>query len=242
MAEDGTEDARATDSRRRLLAGAALGLAAFAAAEVARPSPARADVLTGRFRGTVVDNEDPLRLGRLRALVPDALGDTPSGWSLPSAPYAGSGVGLFTVPPQGANVWVEFEEGDPDRPVCVGGFWGEGEAPPPASPDHKVLRTTSSAITLDDSGGVTIDSPSIQIDGIASFSRSGVLSVPAGATSATVRGVELTPTSFVVATLQDNIPGLFVRAAVPNPAARSITVYLDRAAPQAARAAWFVLG
>jgi len=144
--------------------------------------------------------------------------------------------------PQGANVWVEFEEGDPNRPVWVGGFWGEGEPPPPASPGRKVLRTTSSAIILDDSGGVTIDSPSIQIDGVASFSRSGVMTVPAGTGSATVRGVELTGNSFVVATLQDNIPGLFVRAAVPNPAARSITCYLDRATPQAARVAWFVLG
>ena len=48
-----------------------------------RSCPARADILTGRFRGTVIDNDDPLRLGRLRALVPDALGDTPSGWPCP---------------------------------------------------------------------------------------------------------------------------------------------------------------
>lgn len=242
MAEEMTEHAGAAQSRRRLMAGAAAGLAAFAAAGVARPAAARAGVLTGRFRGTVVDTDDPLRLGRLRALVPDALGGTPSGWALPSAPYAGPGVGLFTVLPQGANVWVEFEEGDPGRPVWVGGFWGEGEPPPPASPGHKVLRTTSSAIIVDDSGGVTIDSPSIQIDGVAAFSRSGVMTVPAGAGSATVRGVDLTGNSFAVATLQDNIPGLFVRAAVPNPAARSITIYLDRPAPQAARVAWFVLG
>jgi hypothetical protein len=242
MANEMTRDAGTARSRRQLLAGTALGVAALAAAEVARAPAARADVLTGRFRGTVVDTDDPLRLGRLRALVPGALNDVPSGWALPSAPYAGPGVGLFTVPPQGASVWVEFEEGDPDRPVWVGGFWGEGEPPPPASPDRKELRTTSSAIILDDSGGVTIDSASIQIDGVASFSRSGVVTVPAGASSASVRGVELTGNSFVVATLQDNLPGLFVRAAVPSPATRSIAVYLDRAAPQVARVAWFVLG
>jgi len=241
MAKDTTRGMGPTRSRRRLLTGTALGVAAFAAGEVAQPTAARADVLIGRFRGTVVDNDDPLRLGRVRALVPGALHDTPSGWALPSAPYAGSIVGLFAIPPQGANVWVEFEEGDPDRPVWVGGFWGEGEAPPPASPDRKVLRTTSSAIILDDSGGVTIDAPSVQIDGVASFSRSGVVTLPAGASSAIVRGVQLTGNSFIVATLQDNFPGLFVRAAVPNPVARAITVYLDRAAPQAARVAWLVL-
>ena len=101
MAKEVTGDAAATKSRRRLLTGTALGVAAFAAAEVARPPAARADVLIGRFRGTVVDNNDPLRMGRLSALVPGALGDTPSGWALPSAPYAGSSVGMFTVPPQG---------------------------------------------------------------------------------------------------------------------------------------------
>jgi len=241
MVKEMTGDARSTRSRRQLLAGTALGVAALAAAEVARPAAARADVVIGRFRGTVVDNDDPLRLGRVRALVPGALRDAPSGWALPSAPYAGPGVGLFAVPPQGANVWVEFEEGDLDRPLWVGGFWGEGELPPLASPDRKVLRTKSSVIIVDDSGGVTIDSPSIQLDGVASLSRSGVVAVPAGANSVTVQGVELTENSFVVATLQDNLPGLFVRAAVPSPATRSIAVYLDRGAPRAARVAWFVL-
>src|SRR5262249_73253 len=56
MANEVTGDAAATKSRRRLLTGTALGVAAFAAAEVARPPAARADVLIGRFRGTVVDN------------------------------------------------------------------------------------------------------------------------------------------------------------------------------------------
>ena len=40
---------------------------------------------------------------------------------------AGSGVGLFTVPPVGANVWVEFEGGDIDYPILAGCFWGQGE-------------------------------------------------------------------------------------------------------------------
>jgi hypothetical protein len=79
------------------------------------------------------------------------------------------------------------------------------------------------------------------MNGVASFSRSGIVIVPLGASSATVRGVELTGNSFVVATLQENFPGLFVRAAVPSAAARSIAVYLNRGAPQAARVAWFVL-
>src|SRR5439155_2936787 len=133
---------------------------------------------------------------------------------------------FFAVLPLGADVWVEFEQGDVDRPIWVGGFWGAGEPPPPATPDHIVLKTYSSGITLDDSpdGGLTIDSPSIRVNGNASFSRSGVVIVPPGASSARVNEVELTAESFILATLQDNVMGVFVRAAVPDVAAKAITV------------------
>jgi hypothetical protein len=153
-------------------------------------------------------------------------------------------VGLFAIPPLGANVWVEFEQGDADKPVWVGGFWSAGETPPPAAPDRKMLRTQSSAIVMDDSpgGGVSIDSSSIKVNGNASFSRSGVVAIPPGATSATVEGIDLTPESFVLATLQANVPGTFVRGAVTDPEARAITVYLNRPAGRGARAAWFVAG
>jgi len=39
------------------------------------------------------------------------------------------GVGLFFLPPKGANVWVEFEGGDPDYPIWSGCFWSDGEVP-----------------------------------------------------------------------------------------------------------------
>ena len=48
---------------------------------------------------------------------------------MPCAPFAGSGVGFFALPPVGANVWVEFEGGDPDYPIWSGCFWGAGEVP-----------------------------------------------------------------------------------------------------------------
>jgi len=45
--------------------------------------------LYGKFRGTVVNNQDPQRQGRIQALVPQVLGEVPSGWATPCAPYAG---------------------------------------------------------------------------------------------------------------------------------------------------------
>ena len=47
----------------------------------------------GKYRGVVVDNSDPRQLGRLKAHVPEVLGDVDSGWALPCVPYAGDGSG-----------------------------------------------------------------------------------------------------------------------------------------------------
>jgi uncharacterized protein involved in type VI secretion and phage assembly len=119
------------------------------------------DSLYGKFRGKVTDNKDPLMLGRIRAQVPSVLDDEETGWALPCAPYAGPGVGIFFIPPIGANVWIEFEDGNIDYPIWVGGFWGIGEAPKkPALPDVKVIKTDTATITINDFpglNGVTIE-------------------------------------------------------------------------------------
>jgi uncharacterized protein involved in type VI secretion and phage assembly len=109
----------------------------------------------GKFRGIVSANNDPDRLGRIRAKVQDVLGDRESGWALPALPYAGDGVGLYLIPPVNAFVWIEFEHGDPDYPIWTGCFWGGRDRLPgsPTSPDVKVLKTESATITIDDKSG-----------------------------------------------------------------------------------------
>ena len=52
----------------------------------------------GKYRGTVIDNNDPRKQGRIKAQVPEILGDVDSGWALPCAPYAGDKTGVYTVP------------------------------------------------------------------------------------------------------------------------------------------------
>ena len=119
----------------------------------------------GKYRGRVENNRDPFQKGRVQISVPDVLGDSTLSWAIPCVPYAGPGVGLFAIPPQGANLWVEFESGDPDRPIWSGCFW-DPEDPNdqvPASPaiaEKKVLKTDSGTIILDDTpgaGGLTIE-------------------------------------------------------------------------------------
>ena len=78
----------------------------------------------GKYRGTVINNIDPEQRGRIQVLVPDVSNIVPSSWAMPCVPVAGIQMGMFTVPPIGSGVWVEFEQGDPDYPVWVGCFWG----------------------------------------------------------------------------------------------------------------------
>lgn len=81
----------------------------------------------GKYRGTVINNVDPMLRGRLLLEVPDVTGLVPSSWAEPCVPLAGpSGppMGVYMVPPIGAGVWVEFEQGDPSKPIWVGCRWG----------------------------------------------------------------------------------------------------------------------
>jgi hypothetical protein len=81
----------------------------------------------GKYRGTVVNNIDPLNVGRLLVEVPDVLSLVPSSWAVPCVPLAGPTgppMGVYMVPPIGAGVWIEFEKGDPDYPIWVGCRWG----------------------------------------------------------------------------------------------------------------------
>jgi len=116
----------------------------------------QADRFHGKYRGLVVNNVDPLSLGRLQAMVPEVLGEIPTGWAVPCAPYAGPQAGFFAVPPPGAGVWIEFEAGDTSRPIWVGGWWGTAEVPMkpqgvPTQPTTKILRSDLGLIiALDD--------------------------------------------------------------------------------------------
>ena len=115
----------------------------------------------GKYRGKVETNLDPMQQGRLQVSVPAVLGDGKLAWAMPCVPFAGSQVGFFAIPPVGANVWVEFEGGDPDSPIWSGCFWGTGEVPAsPAVADVKMLKTASLSLTLSDlpgAGGFTLE-------------------------------------------------------------------------------------
>ena len=114
-----------------------------------------------KYRGHVESNIDPLQQGRVQVSVPAVLGETTLAWAMPCSPFGGAGVGFFTIPPVGANVWVEFEGGNVDYPILAGCFWGVGEVPAlPAIEQMKMLKTDGITLTLSDlpgAGGLTIE-------------------------------------------------------------------------------------
>ena len=78
----------------------------------------------GKYRAFVVSTDDPDKLGRISVKVPVVLGDEESGWALPAPSTGGrTNVGDFRCPKRGDYVWIEFEEGDPARPIWQAGPW-----------------------------------------------------------------------------------------------------------------------
>lgn len=132
--------------------------------------------LWGKYRGTVFDNVDPMGLGRIRANVPEALVDGASVWALPCVPSFGTGHATLLVPSLGTNVWVEFEGGDPERPIWTGIFWGAtGEVPPrgivyegSAEPEVREVGVgDQAAVIRRPDGGISVQGPrgaSIMLD------------------------------------------------------------------------------
>jgi uncharacterized protein involved in type VI secretion and phage assembly len=116
----------------------------------------------GLYRGTVVNNVDPMMLGRLMATVPDVGSAIPSTWAMPCVPMAGKQMGAFVVPQIGSGVWVQYEGGDPDYPVWTGGWWGNSAEVPalalagvPGDPNIVLQSSLQNALVISDLPGPT---------------------------------------------------------------------------------------
>jgi uncharacterized protein involved in type VI secretion and phage assembly len=94
--------------------------------------------------------------------VPDAGGITPSTPATPCVHLAGKQMGTFMVPQIGSGVWIQFEAGDPDRPVWSGGWWGIAAEVPalalagvPGDPNIVIQTMLQNAIVVSDLPGPT---------------------------------------------------------------------------------------
>lgn len=168
----------------------------------------------GKYRGTVANILDPDTKGRIQAFVPDVLGLVPTTWATPCVPATGlPGLqsGVYVVPPVGANVWMEFEHGDPDRPIWTGCFWASRlEVPIPAlvgapALQHIVLQTVAQntiVVSGDPVTGITLScgplsptSPSIiisQAGVMITDGKGGMIDITAGTVTVNLGALVIT--------------------------------------------------
>ena len=120
-------------------------------------------MLNGFYRGIVFNNNDPQGLGRLSVLVPK-LGSEWVKWAMPSVPYVGKSKGFYLIPENKSMVWIGFEEGDENKPIWFGGFWGTptatgkyadeaGRETPQTDVNKKTIKTKTCTIEIDDTTG-----------------------------------------------------------------------------------------
>jgi type VI secretion system secreted protein VgrG len=68
-------------------------------------------------------------------------------WVRVVTPWSGKSWGFVAVPRMGQEVVIQFEEGDPDRPICTGMLYNKETMPPYKYPDDQTqlgIRTDSS--------------------------------------------------------------------------------------------------
>jgi uncharacterized protein involved in type VI secretion and phage assembly len=116
----------------------------------------------GKYRGMVINNVDPMQMGRLMVQVPDISGLIPSTWAMPCFPVTGKQMGTWWLPQIGAGVWMEFEQGDPDYPIWSGCWFGSAAevpalalAAPPAIPNFVIQTQGQNTIMISDLPGPT---------------------------------------------------------------------------------------
>jgi uncharacterized protein involved in type VI secretion and phage assembly len=107
----------------------------------------------GKYRGLIKNVDDPLKIGRVTATVPEIYGEEECPWALPAVPFAGNKHGLVLIPEVNDGVWIEFEAGDISRPIWTGFWWASDELDDVSKTRARALVTTEGhRLVLDDEG------------------------------------------------------------------------------------------
>ena len=81
----------------------------------------------------------------------------------------------------------------------------------------------------------------LRVQGRAVFDRSGRVTMAQGQSSRTVSGVRIDAATVIVATIQGNVPGTWVRGVSVNAVEDTFTIRLNKAAPRQLTVGWFVV-
>lgn len=79
----------------------------------------------GWYRAVVVETNDPLRIGRVRFMMPElhnsSLKPAECPWAVPAPTFGGQGSGSWVSPCIGDQIWITFEKGHAYGPIWVAG-------------------------------------------------------------------------------------------------------------------------
>jgi uncharacterized protein involved in type VI secretion and phage assembly len=117
-----------------------------------RPAPPG----VGVERAVVVDNDDPLGLGRVQVELSSSRGEGALAWARVATLSASDGQGTWFPPQPGDEVVVAFEHADLDHPIVVGALWGGSARPPergPQATERTTIRTRAALVRIDEPAG-----------------------------------------------------------------------------------------
>ncbi|MFV0492501.1 MAG: type VI secretion system Vgr family protein [Pseudorhodobacter sp.] len=108
--------------------------------EANTPWPRIPGILIAKVTGPEGEEIHTDQYGRIRVQFPwDREGkndENSSCWVRVVTPWSGKNWGMIAVPRIGQEVVIQFEDGDPDRPICTGMLYNADTMPPYALPDN----------------------------------------------------------------------------------------------------------
>ena len=115
--------------------------------------------------GRVVENADPLGLGRVRVqMMWQEAGSEQTPWIRLLQPHSGSGKGFYFVPEIGEEVLVGFQGGNAEKPYVIGTQYNGKEKSGYADKENNIkavhTRSGTKIILNDSEGSILIEDPS----------------------------------------------------------------------------------
>jgi type VI secretion system secreted protein VgrG len=112
--------------------------------------------------GMVMDNKDPEKIGRVKISFWWMQTKQTTPWIKIAHPYTGKEYGFYFVPAVNTQVLVGFEDGDVEKPYCMGFLYNKNGKPDPAwvgnrdkdfAKIHAIRTSTGNTIEFHDSDG-----------------------------------------------------------------------------------------
>jgi hypothetical protein len=227
-------------SRRAVLAAAAGAVAAAAAAAVVQPLTALAD-----------DTNQPILVGSqfsdVRSVTSLDIEQSGNNSNVFAATQGGgTGTAIWGFSKQGTGVFGQTYATDNYAVYgSVGGAYishatSAGVFGENAFDGKGVWGTSQHGIAVY-AQALNTDAVAIRAEGVTQFTRSGYLTIKAGKSAAVKTNLRIDAKTLVLAVLQDDRPGIYVRSAVTNSGAGSFTIHLNAAVSSDTRVGWFLV-